>query len=462
MEGHDACPHMPTPDERDIVDVADYTLGDVLKMLRQALGLTQAEVARKLCSASSTSALTRHEVGRWEQGRVRPEAWLPMLAQVFDVDVDVLRSVPTKQRFITRTGDRRERSEVLRRTLLQKGIAIAVPGAGRLRGSRVLQALAVMGGEASGAALSSLGELVDHYALTICARPPAEVYGELLAVRSFSGDLARRVGAGRRHRDATLMAGWLSALLALSACDMGEHAAARVWCSDADRRGEEAQYPELRAWASLTRSMITFYQNQPRESAMLALRGRQFVSKGTVVYAKLASQEMRAAAMAGKADRMIEAKREAVQAISQLPSDAPTLGAFSINLSDDPPYTATSMMLIGMHREAVSATERVIRTVYQPETKQRGENPSGYARSLLILAMAHLGDGNLESAISAGHQALDVSRPAWPTMVLARRLDEGISGEIGGSNPAAEYHSRFLAAASSLNATSGSDLEVDG
>jgi hypothetical protein len=62
--------------------------------------------------------------------------------------------------------------------------------------------------------------------------------------------------------------------------------------------------------------MIAFCQNQPRESAALALRGRQFVPTGTVISAKLASQEMRAAAMAGEADRMIDAKKQAAQAIS--------------------------------------------------------------------------------------------------------------------------------------------------
>jgi hypothetical protein len=133
-----------------------------------------------------------------------------------------------------------------------------------------------------------------------------------------------------------------------------------------------------------------------------------------------------------------------------LPDEVPTVGAFSINLSDDPPYTATSMMLIGRHREAVSATERVIKAVYQPEANQCGENPSGYARSLLILAMAHLGDGNLEGAISAGHRALIVSHPVWPTMVLARKLDVAITGKIGRSKQASEYHDQFVEVAAAL------------
>ncbi|WP_131739458.1 hypothetical protein [Actinomadura roseirufa] len=65
----------------------------------------------------------------------------------------------------------------------------------------------------------------------------------------------------------------------------------------------------------------------------------------------------------------------------------------------------------------------MIGTVYRPEARQRGEHPSGYARSLLILGLAHAQAQQLDQAVAAGHDALGGSRPAWPTMVLAKRLD---------------------------------------
>jgi hypothetical protein len=49
-------------------------------------------------------------------------------------------------------------------------------------------------------------------------------------------------------------------VLAISAADLGDHAAAVVWCTDTERRGRDAAYPELFGWAALTRSLITWYQ----------------------------------------------------------------------------------------------------------------------------------------------------------------------------------------------------------
>jgi hypothetical protein len=118
-------------------------------------------------------------------------------------------------------------------------------------------------------------------------------------------------------------------------------------------------------------------------------------------------------------------------------------GVFSIAMGEDPPYTATSLFFLGSYREAVSATHRVIQTVYQPEARQRSENPSGYARSLLILGLAQAGAGRLDEAVAAGHTALTGSRPAWPTMVLARRLDEALARDFADSRETRAYHALY-------------------
>ena len=100
-----------------------------------------------------------------------------------------------------------------------------------------------------------LAELVRHYAHALAVAPSAAVYGELLSARSFAGTLLGR-SAPRQRPDLTVMAGWLSSLLAISAADLGDHAAAVIWCADTERRGQDASYPELLGWATLTRSLI--------------------------------------------------------------------------------------------------------------------------------------------------------------------------------------------------------------
>jgi len=73
-----------------------------------------------------------------------------------------------------------------------------------------------------------------------------------------------------RHRaDLTVAAGWLT----ISAADLGDHAAAVIWCADTERRGRDASYPDLLGRAALTRSLIAWYQGDPLASAAAAQRG---------------------------------------------------------------------------------------------------------------------------------------------------------------------------------------------
>jgi hypothetical protein len=415
--------------------------------------MTQEQLAAALCAHTGTWTLTRHEVGRWEQGRVRPEVWLPALAEVLDVELDLLRRAAVPRSAAHHPGqddDWRQVSELLRRVFVKQGIAVtALPAIGHGKGHRVLQALEVLGGERLGGIADNLGELIEHYAMAVCALPPAEVYDELLAVRSYTKGLLDRAKPSR-EANLTLASGWLSHLLAVAACDMGEHTAAQLWCSDAERRSEDARHPDLAAWSVLTRAMIAFYQGHSQQSVTLAARGQEIAPMGTVVHAKLASQEMRAAAMTGAADHMARARRHAAAAISALPPNVPETGVFSIALAEDPPYTATSLLLVGQSREAVAATGRVIQTVYRPEARKRGEHPSGYARSLLILGLAHAEVRHLDKAVAAGHAALAGSRPAWPTMVLAKRLDRVLASKFANAHQTAEYHARYLEASNLL------------
>src|SRR6185503_17779432 len=119
--------------------------------------------------------------------------------------------------------------------------------------------------------------------------------------RAAERPVVRRDAAGpvrARHRpDLTVTAGWLSSLLAISAADLGDHAAAVIWCADTERRGRNAYYPELLGWAALTRSLIAWYQGNPLASATAARRGQADGQHGSVAHAKLAVQEMRCQAM---------------------------------------------------------------------------------------------------------------------------------------------------------------------
>ena len=333
------------------------------------------------------------------------------------------------------------------------------------RASRAVEALQVAmdgNGDELGIAEDGLTELVRHYAHTVAVAPSATVYDELISARSFAGTLLARGNRARRP-ELAVTTGWLSSLLAISATDLGDHAAAVVWCTDTERRGRDARYPELLGWAALTRSLIAWYQGDPLRSAAAARRGQAEAPAGTVARAKLAAQEMRCLAMAGDLAGMSAARRRASAAMSQLSPSAPGSGIYSVPRAEDPPYTATSLLLAGRHREAAAMTEQIITTAYSPHSRAPGDQPTNYARTLLILALATAGLGEMDQAAAAGATALESMPVVWPTMVLAGKLDQSLAVQSPGSVHAADFRARYVDAGMrlSLPAAPGSEGIAD-
>jgi hypothetical protein len=299
-----------------------------------------------------------------------------------------------------------------------------------------------------------LAELVFHYAHALAVAPSAAVYGELLSARSFAGTLLGR-SAARQRPDLTVTAGWLSSLLAISAADLGEHAAAIIWCTDTERHGRDAAYRELLGWAALTRSLIAWYQGDPLASAAAARRGQADGQPGSVAHAKLAAQEMRCRAMLGDAAGMTDARRRAATAMAQLGPPAPAASVYSVPRAEDPPYTATSLLLAGRCAEAAEMTRRIVDTAYRPQARAPWDQPTNYARTLLILALAAAGLGGLPvsvltasdvTAFLAGMACIHApGTPAASSLLicwlLARRLG---CLKVVPSSPATPY-SQYLA-----------------
>ena len=335
--------------------------------------------------------------------------------------------------------------------------AIARSTSGKRRGhatrpSRAVEALHVaMNGNGDGLDIAEdgLAELVRHYAHAVAIAPSVTVYDELVSARSFAGTLLDRGGPARRP-ELAVTTGWLSSLLAISATDLGDHAAAVVWCADTERRGRDAGYPELLGWAALTRSLIAWYQGDPVRSAAAARRGQDEAPAGTVARAKLAAQEMRCLAMAGDPAGTSAARRRAATAMSQLGPSAPVSGIYSVPRADDPPYTATSLLLAGKHAEAAAMTRQIIATAYSPQTRAPADQPTNYARTLLILALAAAGLDEIDEAAAAGAAALESGPVVWPTMVLAGKLDQSLAAQSPGSAHAVDFRARYIDAGTRL------------
>jgi transcriptional regulator with XRE-family HTH domain len=322
----------------------------------------------------------------------------------------------------------------------------------RRKPSGAVEALQVaMTGDPAGPDIGAdgLAELVLHYAHVLAVAPSADVYGELLSARSFAGTLLGR-SSPRQRPDLMVTAGWLSSLLAISAADLGDHAAAVVWCTDTERRGRDAAYPELLGWAALTRSLIAWYQGDPLSAAAAAGRGQADGLPGSVAHVKLAAQEMRCRAMLGDAAGMAEARHRAAAAMAQLGPPTPAASVYSVPRAEDPPYTATSLLLAGRYAGASEMTRRIIETAYHPQSRPPWDQPTNYARTLLILALATAGLGELDEAVAAGTAALECGRVVWPTIVLAGKLDQALTGQFPAAAHAADFHARYLEAGTRL------------
>jgi hypothetical protein len=290
-------------------------------------------------------------------------------------------------------------------------------------------------------AADSIDELVDHFSRTLHQKPPALVYHDLLAARSFTRTILDSAGPTHRTRIA-IGAGWLSNLLAIATSQLGDHAAAFIWCADAERHGHDTRHPELVAWAIHTRAVMAYYQGDPHRAAETARRGQRFARSGTVPHARLASQEMRSHAMLGNPRAMTGARNRAARSLETLDTQK-TTGVFSLVPAEDPPYTATALLLLGRHRDAMKATRRVLDTTYGPREPGSRSNPAGYARALLILGLAHAGLGHLDEAATVGRQALDTTDAVWPTRVLAEKLDQALSQDSQRTTEIDEFRSTY-------------------
>jgi transcriptional regulator with XRE-family HTH domain len=183
-----------------------------------------------------------------------------------------------------------------------------------------------------------LAELVQHYSHALAVAPSAAVYGELMSVRSFAGTLLGR-SAPRHRPDLTVAAGWLSRLLAISAADLGDHAAAVIWCTDTERRGRDASYPELLGWAALTRSLIAWYQGDPLASAAAAGMARPTGSPARSRTPSSPPRRCAAGPCSVMPPGMADARRRAAAAMAQLGPPVPAASVYSVPRAEDPPYT---------------------------------------------------------------------------------------------------------------------------
>ncbi|MBB4919998.1 helix-turn-helix domain-containing protein [Streptosporangium saharense] len=246
------------------VEAPDLPLPDLLKHLREAAGMTQAEEAERLCAHTGTWTLTRHEVGRWEQGRVRPGAWLPALAQVLGVELNLLERAPSKKLAVASyagpSNDSEQESELLRRTLLAGIAGIGVSAVTPLEGLEQLRT--VVDRNVGAPKLAEWEEAAWEYDLQRASRPPLTVAHDLsldvLAFQQAMGHAPNHETYQWRRLNARFML-----LLAATLGSAGYGRESRHWWASARRAAEQTGDHQLAAMVHASEAVQGLYEERP-------------------------------------------------------------------------------------------------------------------------------------------------------------------------------------------------------
>jgi transcriptional regulator with XRE-family HTH domain len=104
-------------------------VGCLIRDLRLALGLSQSQLAEKLCCLGAAT-ITRNKVSRWESGAVRPSSyWLSRLATALEVPLTVLEDADVDRRGFLTSVAGTAIAPVVAADLISHGFAAALDGA---------------------------------------------------------------------------------------------------------------------------------------------------------------------------------------------------------------------------------------------------------------------------------------------------------------------------------------------
>ncbi|RKT08212.1 hypothetical protein BX286_6296 [Streptomyces sp. 3211.6] len=206
----------------------------------------------------------------------------------------------------------------------------------------------------------------------------------------------------REGREIAQHAGWLSVVLAWIAHDTGDHDAVAAFAADASAHGQQADAPEVTAWAEDVLATDALYNGKPLDALAAATRGLAIAPRQSKAVHRLTAQLARVHARLGNGDGY----REAAQRVDECRPDLPPSwsGLFGFDSAAVESFNASSFLWLGHPREAHDAAIAAIglyRSMVAPAAA-----PTRLALAELDLALARAALGDLEGAVLTGREAL--------------------------------------------------------
>jgi len=196
--------------------------------------------------------------------------------------------------------------------------------------------------------------------------------------------------------DLYVAAGYLSALMAWMASDLGHLADADAHGRTAWLCGEQAQHSGLLAWTASTRSKIAFWDNRLRDAVQYARRGASYAAQGTVS-ALLACQEADAWSRLGAADETEAALRRASAARDSLTGEDEIGGLFACSIGRQVQYQAGAHLRVGDFGSALTEAHTALDQLQTQAVRAYGTE----AQTSISTAMAHVGLGEPDAVPEA-------------------------------------------------------------
>ncbi|MEU0341871.1 hypothetical protein ABZ092_23675 [Streptomyces bobili] len=265
----------------------------------------------------------------------------------------------------------------------------------------------VVSTDLSSSEIDELESGIDALALAYPTRRPEELWDEAMEHRQHAHALLHH----RRHtlregREIARCAGMLSVVLAWLSHDGGHQQAVEAWAVDATAHGQQADAPEVIAWAEDVLATDALYDNRPLDALTAATRGLAVAPRSGDASIRLTAQVARAQACLGNAEGFADAARRAEALCSNL--TACWSGLFRADMAQIGSFNASSYLWLDRPREAQSAALDSIshyRSLEAPAVA-----PTRLAVAELDLALAQTALGEPDEAVRAGLSALGGER----------------------------------------------------
>lgn len=160
-----------------------------------------------------------------------------------------------------------------------------------------------------GMSLDQLRDDLVTLARTYDQKPPFDAFRDLKVLRENAANMLDRTQIPTQRQELLIIAGQVSALLAMSAFDLGSLGAATRLARSAATYGEAARYGPLKAFADGTLAILAYWDGRPAEALQHVRQAQSHPGLGAAGRARLFAIEARAYGHLGDSSRATRAIR---------------------------------------------------------------------------------------------------------------------------------------------------------